>query len=486
MTAVAQKEDGEDKGPMAAIGGGATGGVLVIGVVVTAIVILRLRFGRKNKKSSDRKTVSTDFTTNPHTTINESETSPTYENALRIATPKTNASNQKQQIQAPPCRKDYKRRKKPNTESKPKTEHNLELDDNDSIARDIAIRFEEKGGIYYNNTETVSRDKIRIDTLAKYVGEKQEHEYEEEFEVNDETRVKVRDGESDYINASYIDKPKCEQYWPEPGTSKLYGEVKVTSETEQSFSEFTRRSFILIKGSEKRKLHHLHFTCWPDKDVPDDVTSIIDFRQAVINSASLLHGPLLVHCRTVEPKSDEEHRAVERNKLKDGNRPSADDVGLYFPADNQVLSSGSFTVSSQKEVQPTYTKRTLKFEHSGLTGRMSFEGEASVVNAVRKVRSRRTTAIPCKEQFHFCYDCLLEYVNTHDGNTYCNIQEACSRQKFGFEYRLVFIFVLNYSTITHLNGVSAVNNDFNLSTLVICLFFACCKYFTFNNNQILV
>ncbi|WAR16905.1 hypothetical protein MAR_031499 [Mya arenaria] len=47
---------------------------------------------------------------------------------------------------------------------------------------------------------------------------------------------------------------------------------------------------------------------------------------------------------------------------------------------------------------------------------MNGEGEASVVNAVRK------------EQFQFCYDCLLEYVNTHDGNTYCNIQGVGLRQ----------------------------------------------------------
>ncbi|XP_052765780.1 uncharacterized protein LOC128207025 isoform X2 [Mya arenaria] len=723
--AAAQGEKGGGQVSGAVIGGGAAGGVIVVGVVVAAIVLLL-------RRSQNR------FYSKAHTAVKETDIISTYENALNISTPNTHVSKEKRQIQAPARQIIKERQRKTIPEPQPKTEDNLEIDENDTIARDIAIQFEEKGGIYYNNSEKVSKDKIRIATLTKYVEEKQENEYVEEFEKfpyglgkafhdsqlpqnvaknrykgiypYDETRVKIRGGESDFINASYIDgynkrneyiatlgpmskqlgdfrifwrmiwqekvekvvmvtnlieqgNPKCEQYWPDPGTSKLYGEVNVRSENEQTFSDYTRRSFILIKGSEQRKLHHLHFTCWPDKDVPENVTSIIDFRQAVINSTTQLHGPVLVHCsagvgRTgtyialdiltnegeteeaiaiqgcvinmrqnrpnmiqtlgqykylhralvhsltidcqtikgdhlqdfmtstnkttidrqfqqmnsaVEQKSDENHRAVERNKLKDGNRPSADvpgdvnrprlflylkpgasdyinaiyidsfttkrrylvaqtplpstltdfftlvmqencscivnlepdldnngDIGLYFPADNQVLSRGSFTVISQKEVQPTFTKRTLKFEYSGATGttkghsvphlqftdwdkkkvvprsaktflrfiddveevansspydgpilihcldgasksglfcvislliqRMNCEGEASVVNAVRKVRSRRALAIPCKEQFQFCYDCLLEYVNTHDGNTYCNIQRVGLRQ----------------------------------------------------------
>ncbi|XP_052761503.1 uncharacterized protein LOC128204171 [Mya arenaria] len=723
--AAAQGEKGGGQVSVAALGGGVAGGVIVVGAVVAAIVLLR-------RRSQNR------FYSKAHTAVKETDISSTYENALNISTPNTHVSKEKHQIQAPPRQNIKERQRKTIPEPQSKTEDNLEIDVNDTIARNIAIQFEEKGGIYYNNTEKISKDKIRIATLTKYVEEKQENEYAEEFEKfpyglgktfhdsqlpqnvaknrykgiypYDETRVKIRGGESDYINASYIDgynkrneyiatlgpmskqlgdfrifwrmiwqekvekvvmvtnlieegNPKCEQYWPDPGTSKLYGEVNVKSENELSFSDYTRRSFILTKGSEQRKLHHLHFTCWPDKDVPENVTSIIDFRQAVINSPTQLHGPVLVHCsagvgRTgtyialdiltnegeaeeaiaiqgcvinmrqnrpnmiqtlgqykylhralvhsltidcqtikgdhiqdfmtstdktkidskfrqmnsaVEPRSDENQGAVERNKLKDGNRPSADvpgdvnrprlflylkpgasdyinaiyidsftrkrrylvaqtplpstltdfftlvmqencscivnlepdldnngDIGLYFPADNQVLSRGSFTVSSQKEAQPMFTKRTLKFEYSGATGttkghsvphlqftdwdkkkvvprsaktflrfiddveevansspydgpilihcldgasksglfcvislliqRMNGEGEASVVNAVRKVRSRRALAIPCKEQFQFCYDCLLEYVNTHDGNTYCNIQGVGLRQ----------------------------------------------------------
>ncbi|WAR21342.1 PTPRT-like protein, partial [Mya arenaria] len=109
--------------------------------------------------------------------------------------------------------------------------------------------------------------------------------------TNDDSRVKVMvSGGSDYINASFIDgykRPKqyiatlapmsqqlgdfslfwkmiwqqrvekivmvtnlieqgshkCEQYWPDPGTTKAYGEIQVESRSEDEYAEFTRRTF---------------------------------------------------------------------------------------------------------------------------------------------------------------------------------------------------------------------------------------------------
>ncbi|XP_052770852.1 multiple epidermal growth factor-like domains protein 10 [Mya arenaria] len=160
----------------------------------------------------------------------------------------------------------------------------------------------------------------------------------------DDSRVKVMvSGGSDYINASFIDgykRPKqyiatlapmsqqlgdfslfwkmiwqqrvekivmvtnlieqgshkCEQYWPDPGTTKAYGEIQVESRSEDEYAEFTRRTFTVTTGTEERTLHHLHFTCWPDKAIPDDVTAIIEFRQRVLSTPSTLNGPTVVHC----------------------------------------------------------------------------------------------------------------------------------------------------------------------------------------------
>ncbi|WAR17034.1 PTPRK-like protein [Mya arenaria] len=93
--------------------------------------------------------------------------------------------------------------------------------------------------------------------------------------------------------------PKCEQYWPNQGATKTYGDKKVESRSEDEYAEFTRRVFTVAMGTEERTLHHLHFTCWPDKSIPDDITAIIEFRQRVLTTPSTLNGPTVVHCRFV-------------------------------------------------------------------------------------------------------------------------------------------------------------------------------------------
>ncbi|XP_052818315.1 receptor-type tyrosine-protein phosphatase C-like [Mya arenaria] len=158
----------------------------------------------------------------------------------------------------------------------------------------------------------------------------------------DDSRVKVS-GRSDYINASFIDGynkpqqyiatlgptskqlgdfslfwkmiwqqrvekvvmvtnlteqgyPKCEQYWPNPGTTKTFGAIEVKSSSEDEYAEFTRRAFTVTMGIEERTVHHLHFTCWPVRAIPDDVTAMIEFRQRVLITPSTLNGPTVVHC----------------------------------------------------------------------------------------------------------------------------------------------------------------------------------------------
>ncbi|XP_052761663.1 receptor-type tyrosine-protein phosphatase kappa-like [Mya arenaria] len=159
----------------------------------------------------------------------------------------------------------------------------------------------------------------------------------------DATRVKVTGFDTDYINANYIDgfkernayiaslgpmskqlgdfgmfwnmiwqqkvekivmvtnlmeeeKEKCEQYWPHIGITKNYSGVKVTCQSEDEYAEFTRRLLLLNDGKSERQLHHLHFTAWPDRGIPEDVTALIEFRHRVLDSPAHLDGPTLVHC----------------------------------------------------------------------------------------------------------------------------------------------------------------------------------------------
>ncbi|WAR15932.1 PTPRF-like protein [Mya arenaria] len=88
-------------------------------------------------------------------------------------------------------------------------------------------------------------------------------------------------------------KEKCEQYWPRVGITKNYSGVKVTCQGEDEYAEFTRRLLLLKYGESERQLHHLHFTAWPDRGIPEDVTALIEFRHRVLNSTAHLDGPTL-------------------------------------------------------------------------------------------------------------------------------------------------------------------------------------------------
>ncbi|XP_052761849.1 receptor-type tyrosine-protein phosphatase kappa-like [Mya arenaria] len=91
-------------------------------------------------------------------------------------------------------------------------------------------------------------------------------------------------------------KPKCDQYWPDHGITKQYSEINVTCLTEDMYADFVMRTFSVQVDEEDRTVQHLHFTSWPDKGVPDDVTSLVDFRHRVLQTQSPLDGPPIVHC----------------------------------------------------------------------------------------------------------------------------------------------------------------------------------------------
>ncbi|XP_052765430.1 receptor-type tyrosine-protein phosphatase S-like [Mya arenaria] len=91
-------------------------------------------------------------------------------------------------------------------------------------------------------------------------------------------------------------KTKCEQYWPVHNQSKIYGDIEVVCKDEHIYADFIWRQLTLSKNSKERRLHHLQFTSWLDKDIPDDVTSIIEFRQRVNALPISSTGPIVVHC----------------------------------------------------------------------------------------------------------------------------------------------------------------------------------------------
>ncbi|XP_052762197.1 receptor-type tyrosine-protein phosphatase S-like [Mya arenaria] len=248
----------------------------------------------------------------------------------------------------------------------------IESEDRDDISpREITVENED---IYCNNAKEVGKFKLTVADLPEYVQYICLKDLEEEFqrlpyglvkpyEVSqtrlnmhknrykgiypyDDTRVVVRGGDTDYINASYIDgfrkrnayiaalgpmakqlgdfgqfwsmvwqqkvekivmmtnlvegeKTNCEQYWPDSGEKKVYGDIEVVCRVEKVYADFIWRQFTFSQdeqNSEERNLHHFQFTAWSNKDTPDDVTSIIEFRQKVNALSTTFDGSVIVHC----------------------------------------------------------------------------------------------------------------------------------------------------------------------------------------------
>ncbi|KAK6466751.1 receptor-type tyrosine-protein phosphatase H-like isoform X3 [Huso huso] len=93
---------------------------------------------------------------------------------------------------------------------------------------------------------------------------------------------------------------KCEQYWPLDYTPCTYGDISVTTSSEQKQPDWTLRDFTLkhTKSLESRTVKQFHFTAWPDHGVPDNTATLIQFRALVRKFLDNRerNGPAIVHC----------------------------------------------------------------------------------------------------------------------------------------------------------------------------------------------
>ncbi|XP_060603462.1 receptor-type tyrosine-protein phosphatase epsilon-like [Ruditapes philippinarum] len=225
--------------------------------------------------------------------------------------------------------------------------------------------------VLYANAEEYLRRRVPVNQLREIIENKTEIEYSEEFMKlpdglikpfyesqkaenvmknrykdvcpYDNRRVILKDRESDYINASYIDGykrqkiyiaslgptvkqmgadfgvfwnmvwqervckivmltnlieqgvQKCDKYWPDKDVCIMYEDVKVTCQSEEIYPCFTVRIFSVEK-TEKRILYQMHFTAWPDKSTPRDVHGMIEFWEKLTRIPRFELGPILVHC----------------------------------------------------------------------------------------------------------------------------------------------------------------------------------------------
>ncbi|XP_041664888.1 tyrosine-protein phosphatase non-receptor type 2 [Cheilinus undulatus] len=163
----------------------------------------------------------------------------------------------------------------------------------------------------------------------------------------DHSRVKLRNTENDYINASLVvmeeaqrsyiltqgplrntcghfwlmiweqktkavimlnrviekGSEKCAQYWPTAEEREMtFRDTRflVTLLSEDTKSYYTTRVLELqnLSTGEKREIYHFHYTTWPDFGVPQSPASFLNFLFKVRESGALGvdHGPAVVHC----------------------------------------------------------------------------------------------------------------------------------------------------------------------------------------------
>nr|XP_054764927.1 receptor-type tyrosine-protein phosphatase epsilon-like [Lytechinus pictus] len=155
-------------------------------------------------------------------------------------------------------------------------------------------------------------------------------------------------------------KIKCEKYWPDQGEELFFEDMIVSCEAEIHGIHDARRSLIIHKGDEIRILEHFHFTRWPDKGVPRNVSVLLRFIQEVNTSHDQKSTPLLVHCSA----------GVGR-------------TGVVIALDNEMRRS----------------KQT---------------GFVDIFNFVKSMRQCRPQMVQTPEQYEFIHDAMLEYLVGHD------------------------------------------------------------------------
>ncbi|XP_018393883.1 PREDICTED: receptor-type tyrosine-protein phosphatase U-like [Cyphomyrmex costatus] len=197
-------------------------------------------------------------------------------------------------------------------------------------------------GLLDKQYETFPRGQTRSWDYGKLPQNKSKNRYGNLI-AYDETRVILKklpdDAHSDYINANYITgykkdkhyiatqgpkpntvidfwrmiwqenvliicmlanviengKTKCEQYWPDIGKKKKYGDIIVLNAKHNVFADYCFRTFTVTCGEETRKIEHLHYTAWPDHGVPLYTHSVVTYLKKLLATPPG-NGPVIVHC----------------------------------------------------------------------------------------------------------------------------------------------------------------------------------------------
>ncbi|XP_061166264.1 receptor-type tyrosine-protein phosphatase mu-like [Saccostrea echinata] len=337
----------------------AVGAIAAI-VVVLVIVVLFVIFQRRSRasKASDKEKIksSTEINTSSiSTTPKEGKMGFTdiYENmkgTSQFKEKKTATKNSKNEGQ----------------ELKTGTNERDEDIDNDE-----KLHEENPYGDFYINEETIPD--INVEHLEHTIKEKRQNEddgfkreyatmpYGEKYPCNagkqpenvpknrfkttfpyDHSRIKLTNGQSDYINANYIDgidkpneyiaaqgprqntvtdywymiwqesvnqiimltnlkegnKAKCVKYWPDLYQTTTIGVISLRAEEEQSYANYKIRKFRVThkKLNKSRIVTQYHYTAWPDHGTPEPLCLVVFHDHVTRTKDKSNGGPTLVHC----------------------------------------------------------------------------------------------------------------------------------------------------------------------------------------------
>ncbi|XP_022111586.1 receptor-type tyrosine-protein phosphatase mu-like, partial [Acanthaster planci] len=95
-------------------------------------------------------------------------------------------------------------------------------------------------------------------------------------------------------------KNKCAKYWPDMEKLETFGGISISLVKEETRGEYEVRTMIMSKiddnKSAPRKIRQYHYTTWPDKDVPKDVTPVLRLIKEFSDATPEGAGPYLIHC----------------------------------------------------------------------------------------------------------------------------------------------------------------------------------------------
>lgn len=192
---------------------------------------------------------------------------------------------------------------------------------------------------------------------------------------------------------------KCDQYWPSKG-SEIYGNVMQVSLIDYTeLSTYSIRTLIISRlnttntNEIKREVKLFQFTAWPDNGVPEHPTSLLMFIKRVHRMNPSESGPIVVHCSA----------GVGR-------------TGCYIVIDSMIE-------------------------------RLKYEKTIDIYGHVTCLRSQRNYMVQTEEQYIFCYDTILEAIQSGQTDIKVNnlyqhlerllqtIDENCTLTEMELEYK---------------------------------------------------